>query len=189
MVIRLCKMKTNVKPKLYVSLDIIPAISMNGTKPWSKPYSKWIPTTSNYLKRSKTVKNYRKWVKISIFFYKQSEIQKFLYHLNFLLNVVHLSSKLQKQIQGASSNGIPPHLIQVDSHAPLFHFDAIFKNIYGLFNFLSHPNLCVSAHAEIGPFYAYRARHTQKMHQNPCTYVAILQTVAYAAMHMIFQVK
>ena len=28
-------MQMDVKPNLYASLDIIPAVSMNGSKPWS----------------------------------------------------------------------------------------------------------------------------------------------------------
>ena len=35
MVIMLCKVQTDVKPNLYASLDIIPTVGMNGSKPRS----------------------------------------------------------------------------------------------------------------------------------------------------------
>ena len=72
--------------------------------------------------------------------------------MNFLPNIVHLSLELQKRILGASSRGIHPRLIQVDSHAILFHFDANFLNFHGKFISLSHPNLYVSTLAKIGHF-------------------------------------
>ena len=63
----------DVKPNIYASLDIIPEIDMNGSKPQSNCTQKRLlhhQISSNGPKWSETVKNYRKWVKISKFFYK-----------------------------------------------------------------------------------------------------------------------
>ena len=83
--------------------------------------------------------------------------------LKFLPTIVHLSPELQKPIPGGSSGEIPPRLIQVNSLAPLFHFDIKILNFHGQFNFLGHPNLGILAHTEIGHIFAYRAHHAQKM--------------------------
>ena len=109
------------------------------------------------------VKNYRKWVKISKIFYEIVKNKKISYHFEFLPTIVHLSPELQKHIQGASSDGIPPRLIQVNSVSPLFHFDIKISNFHGEINFLGHPNLGVSAHVDIGNFFVYSAGHTQKI--------------------------
>ena len=109
--------------------------------------------------------------------------------MKFLPNIVHMSSELQKRIPGASSNGIPPRLIQADSHTHPFHFHVIFLNFHGPFYFLSHPNMCFSAHTEIGIFSMYRDCRTWKMHRNPCTYTTVLRTVTYRAANKVFKGK
>ena len=56
----------DVKPNLYVGLDIIPAVGMNGSKPWSNRTQNGLlhhQISSKGPKWSKMVKNYRKWVK------------------------------------------------------------------------------------------------------------------------------
>ena len=61
-------MPTDVKPNLYASLDIIPEIGTNGSKPWPNQTENRLlqhQISSNSPKRSETVKNYKKWVKIS----------------------------------------------------------------------------------------------------------------------------
>ena len=149
----------DVNPNISASLDIIPEIDMNKSKPWSNRTQNGLlqhQISSNGPKWSETVKNYRKWVKISNFFYKIVKILKFSYHFEFLPTIVHLSSELQKQIMGASSSRIPPCLIQVNSIAPLFHFDIKILIFHGQFNFLGHPNLGISSHMEIGNFSTYR---------------------------------
>ena len=73
MVIRLCKVKTDVKPNLNASLDIIPEIGMNRSKRLSNHTQYGLlqhQISSNGPKWSKTIKNYRKWVKISKKIYK-----------------------------------------------------------------------------------------------------------------------
>ena len=65
MVIRLCKVQTDVKPNLNASLDIIPEIGMNGSKTQSNYTQNGLLLGSNGPKWLETVKNYRKWVKIS----------------------------------------------------------------------------------------------------------------------------
>ena len=56
MVIRLCKLKMDVKPKLYASLDIIPAVGMNG----SKSQSTALKMDSYNIKLVQTVQNGQK---------------------------------------------------------------------------------------------------------------------------------
>ena len=76
MVIRLCKVKTDVKPNLNSSLDIIPEIGMNKSKPQSNRTQNGLlqhQISSNGPKRSEMVKNYGKWVKISKSFYKMEK--------------------------------------------------------------------------------------------------------------------
>ena len=66
-------MQMDVKPNLYASLDIIPKIGMNGSKPRSNHTQNGFlqhQISSNGPKWSEMVKNYRKWVKISKNFYK-----------------------------------------------------------------------------------------------------------------------
>ena len=66
MVIRSCKVQMDVKPNLYASLDIIPKINTNMSKPWSKDAQNGLlhhKISQNGPKWSETVKNYRKWVK------------------------------------------------------------------------------------------------------------------------------
>ena len=73
MAIRSCKGKKDVKPNLYVSLDIIPEIGMNKSKPQSKYAKNRLLHDQISSKWSKMVingQNYRKWVKISKNFYK-----------------------------------------------------------------------------------------------------------------------
>ena len=58
----------DMKPNLNASLDIIPEIVTNGSKPWSKRTQNGFlkhQISSNGPKWSETVKNYIKWVKIS----------------------------------------------------------------------------------------------------------------------------
>ena len=59
-------MPTDVKPNLYASLDIIPEIGTNGSKPRSNRAKNELlhnQISSNGPKWSEMVKNYRKWVK------------------------------------------------------------------------------------------------------------------------------
>ena len=66
-------MQMDVKPNLYANLDIIPTVGMNGSKPQSNYTQNGLlhhQISSNGPKWSETVKNYRKWVKISKIFYK-----------------------------------------------------------------------------------------------------------------------
>ena len=109
--------------------------------------------------------------------------------MKFLPNILYLSLELHRWISGASSSRISPHLIHVDSHALLFQFHAKFLNFHGPFYFLSHPYLCVLAHAEIRIFSAYRAGHTLKKHWNPRTYAAVLRAVTYRAANKVFKGK
>ena len=77
MVIRSCKVKTNVKPNLYVSLDIIPKIDMNGSKPRSNRAQNILlhhQISSKWSKMVRNGQNYREWVKNL----------KIPYHLKFL---------------------------------------------------------------------------------------------------------
>ena len=67
MFIRSCKVKMDVKSNLYASLDIIPEIGTNGSKPL-KMDSYIIKSIQNSPKWSKTVQNYRKGVKNFKFF-------------------------------------------------------------------------------------------------------------------------
>ena len=66
MVIKLCEVKTDMQPNLNVSLDIIPEIGTNGSKPWPNQTQNGLlqhQISSNNPKRSETVKKYQKWVK------------------------------------------------------------------------------------------------------------------------------
>ena len=66
-------MKKDVKPNLNAILDIIPKIGTNGSKPRSNSTQNGLlqyQISSNGPKWSEKVKNYIKWVKLSIFFYK-----------------------------------------------------------------------------------------------------------------------
>ena len=59
-------MPTDVKPNIYASLDIIPEIGTNGSKPWSNHAQNGLlhhQISSNGPKWLEMVKNYRKWVK------------------------------------------------------------------------------------------------------------------------------
>ena len=116
----------------------------------------------------------KKFQKISI------NSKKFKNSLSFEI-FTHFSSKLPTQILGVSSNEIRYRLIQVSPHVLLFLFHANFLSFHGAFNFICHPKLCVSAHAGIRVFFAYKAGHTWKKCQNPRTYAAVLQTVVYRA--------
>ena len=75
---------------------------------------------------------------------------------------MHLSPELQKQIPGASSGGITPRLIQVNSLAPPFHFHVKILNFHGQIIFLGRQNLGFSAHMDIGIFSMYGKPYTQK---------------------------
>ena len=92
---------------------------------------------------------------------------------------MHLSLQLQKQVLGASSGGIPPRLIQVNSLAHLFHFHVKNLNFHGQIK--GHPNLGVLAHAEINHFSLYRAFHTQKYPPKPVYIRICSKTVTYRA--------
>ena len=73
MVIRSCKVQMDFKPNLYASLDIIPKIGTNGSKPRSNCDLNRLlhhQISPNGPKWLETVKNYRKWVKFQIVFYK-----------------------------------------------------------------------------------------------------------------------
>ena len=48
--------------------------------------------------------------------------------------------------------------------------------------------MVVSAHADIGVFFAYRAGFTRKNLPKPRTYMVVLQTVAYVVAHKVFKV-
>ena len=134
MVIRSCKMHTDMKSNLYVSLDIIPERGTNGSKQWSKRCSKRTPTSSdqsktvqNGQKRFKTIergKNFQNFQKISI------NSKKFKNYISFEI-FTHLSSELPTRILGASSCEIRNRLFQVTYHVLLFHFHAIFFNFHG----------------------------------------------------------
>ena len=53
-------MKTDVKPNLYVSLDIIPVVGMNGSNPWSNHTQNGLlhhQISSNDPKWSKTIES------------------------------------------------------------------------------------------------------------------------------------
>ena len=66
MVIRSCKVPTDVKPNLYASLDIIPEIGMNGSKPQSNRAQNGLlhhQISSKGPKWPEMVKKYKKWVK------------------------------------------------------------------------------------------------------------------------------
>ena len=63
MVIRSCKVQTDVKSNLYASLDIIPKIGTNWSKPQSNDAQNGLLHHQISPKWSETVKNYRKWVK------------------------------------------------------------------------------------------------------------------------------
>ena len=63
MVIRSCKVQMDVKPNLYASLDIIPEIDTNGSKPWSNRAQNGLLHHQISPKWSETAPNYRKWVK------------------------------------------------------------------------------------------------------------------------------
>ena len=97
--------------------------------------------------------------------------------------------ELQMRILGASSDEIRHRLFQVTSHVLLFHFHAKCFNFHGQFSFLVQSKMVVSAHADIGVFSAYRAGHMRKNLPKPRTYVAVLQTVAYAVAHKVFKVS
>ena len=55
-------MQMDVKPNLYDSLDIIPKIGMNGSKPRSNDAQKGLLHHQISPKWSETVQKYRKWV-------------------------------------------------------------------------------------------------------------------------------
>ena len=60
MVIKSCKMKTDVKPNLYANLDIIPIVGMNGSKPQSNHTQNGLlhhQISSNGPKWSKTIES------------------------------------------------------------------------------------------------------------------------------------
>ena len=63
MVIRSCKVQMDVKPNLYASLDIIPEIDMNESKPQSNHAQNRLLHYQISPKWSETSQDYRKWVK------------------------------------------------------------------------------------------------------------------------------
>ena len=99
---------------------------------------------------------------------------------------MQLRSELQTRILGPFSGEIRHHFFQVTSHALLFHLHVIFFNFHGQNRFLGHSKIVALAHAKIKDFSTYRASYTRKNGPNPRTYTAVLQTVAYVAVHMIF---
>ena len=99
-----------------------------------------------------------------------------------------MSSELQQRIPGDPAGGIHYRFFQVLTHALLFHFDANFVKFHGVFDFLVNSKIGATTHTEIKGFSAYRAGYTRKMPPKPRTYAAVWQTVAYAAVHKVFQV-
>ena len=131
MVIRSCKVKMDVKPDLYASLNIIHEIGMNGSKPRSKWHSKWTLASSN---QSKMVRNGPKLQKVGKKFQNFQKIsrnsKKSKNSKSFEI-FTHWSSKLPTRIPGASSGEIRHRFFQVTPHVLLFLFHAIFLNFHG----------------------------------------------------------
>ena len=125
--------------------------------------------------------------------------KKFKNYISFEI-FTHLRSELQMRIPRASSGEIRHRLFQVTSNVLLFHFHVDFFNFHGQFFtfrpvqislFGPHGNrgffhVQGSLYAEIKAFSVYGAGYMRKNLPNPCTYAAVLQTVAYAAAHMVF---
>ena len=55
-----CKVQTDVKPNLYATLDIIPEIGMNESKPWSNRAQNQLLRHQISSKQSKKVRNGQK---------------------------------------------------------------------------------------------------------------------------------
>ena len=163
MVISLCKVQTDVKPNIYASLDIIPEIGTNGSKPRSNRAQNGLLHHQISSKRSKMVINGQKLQKVGKIFQKISiNSKKFKNSISFEI-FTHLSSKIPTQIPGASSSEIRHRLIQVTPYVLLFLFDVNFLSFHGPFNFLGHPKLCVSAHMSIGVFFhVWQALYVEK---------------------------
>ena len=64
----------------------------------------------------------------------------------------HLSSDFQQRIPGDPAGGIHYRFFQVLTHAPLFHFDAIFIKFHGHLSFLGETKKGTAAHMEIEGF-------------------------------------
>ena len=97
-----------------------------------------------------------------------------------------MSSYFQQRIPGDPAGEIHYRFFQVFTHAPLFHFDAIFMKFHGQLSFLGQPKMGATAHAEIEVFSAYRAGYMRKIPSQSRTYVAVWKTVVYAAAHEVF---
>ena len=139
MVIRSCKVQTDVKPNLYASLDIISEIGMNGLKPQSNDTQNGLLHHQISPKQSKMVRNGKKLQKVGKKFQNFQKIsinsKKFKNSISFEI-FTHLSSKLPTRILGASSSEIRHRLFQVTPHVLLFPFHEIFLSFQGQFNFL-----------------------------------------------------
>ena len=133
MVISSCKVKMDVKPNLYTSLDIIPKIGMNGSKPRSNCAQNGLLHHQISPKQSKMVRNGSKLQKGGKKFQNFSiNTKKFKNYISFEI-FTHLSSELQTRILRASFGEIRHRLFQVTSHVLLFHFHVIFFNFHGQF--------------------------------------------------------
>ena len=99
-----------------------------------------------------------------------------------------MSLELQQRIPGDLDDGIHYRFFQVLTHALLFHFDANFVKFHGVFDFLGHSKIGTTVHVEIKGFSMHRDGYTWKMPSQSCTYAAVWQTIAYAAVLKFFQV-
>ena len=98
-----------------------------------------------------------------------------------------MSSELQQRNSGDPAGGIHYRfLIQVLTHALVFHFDANFVKFHGVFGFLGHSKIDAMTHVEIKGFSTYRDGYMRKMPSQSRTYAAVWKTVAYAAAHEVF---
>ena len=128
-------------------------------------------------------RNYRKGGKIFQIFEKFSINSK---KYKSFETFTHLSSDFQQRIPGDPAGRIHYRFFQVFTHALLFHFDVIFMKFHGQISFLGHPKMSAMAHMEIKVFSAYRAGYTRKRASNSRTYAVVFKTIAYEAVHMIF---
>ena len=98
----------------------------------------------------------------------------------------HWSSKIPTRILGALSGEIRHRFFQVTPHVLLILFHANFFNFHGQFLFFVQSKIGISAHADIRVFSMYMAAHTRKNLPKPRTYMVVLRTVTYAAVHKDF---
>ena len=97
-----------------------------------------------------------------------------------------MSSELQQRIPGDPAGGIHYRFFQVLTHALLFHFNANFINMHGVFRILGHSKVRAMTHMEIEGFSTYRAGYTWKIPSQSCTYAAVWKKVTYAATLNVF---